>query len=287
MGEFQIYDFRCIDKPLTASQKTKVNDLSSHIDVSSRRAVVTYAYGDFKHDDEKVVMEYFDALLYQTSYGQKKLMFRFPKDSVDYKALRAYRIDGGNYSGNTSEIRVWQSGDYTLLVVEYCDEEGDSWIEEGDNTLDDLLALRTEIINGDFCCLYAFWLKILSLREEDEDYDEDDIDEDEIDELPNLPSGFAKISMASQSFIDYFEIDEKLVKAASSFAIPVTKSEPNYELLLSELSEYEKTKWLMRLLDGETLLDVKLKKQLAKSDAIEENVTVTFEQIMKKALKIK
>lgn len=287
MAEFQIYDFRCIDQPLTAKEKAKVENLSSHIDVNSRRAVVSYSYGSFKHDEEKVLEEFFDALLYQTSYGQKKLMFRFPKDSVNYNELFAYCIDGGEYTGYTTEIRAWKSDNYVLLLVEYCDEESDGWIEEGDDSLDDLLALRTEIINGDFSCLYAFWLKILSLREEDEDYDEDDYDEDEIEELPNLPLGFAKPSMALKSFIEYFDIDEKLVKAAASFAKPSTKSEPNYDALLSQLNDKEKTDWLTRLLKGEALLEVKLKKQLAQTETEEEGVAVTFEQIMNKALGVK
>ena len=286
MAEFQIYDFRCIDQPLTAKEKANVENLSSHIDVNSRRAVVSYSYGSFKHDEEKVLEEFFDALLYQTSYGQKKLMFRFPKDSVDYKSMREYRIDGGIYTGYTTEIKVWKSGSYTLLLVEYCDEESDGWIEEGDDSLDDLLALRNEMISGDFSCLYAFWLKILSLREEDEDFDPEDEDE-EIEELPNLPLGFAKPSMALKSFIEYFDIDEKLIKAAASFAKPSTKSELNYDALLSQLNDKEKTDWLTRLLKGEALLEVKLKKQLAQTETEEEGITVTFEQIMNKALGVK
>lgn len=67
MSEFQLYDFRRIDQALSAEEKKQVQGLSSHIDVTSRRAVVSYSYGDFKHDEEKVVEQYFDALLYQTN----------------------------------------------------------------------------------------------------------------------------------------------------------------------------------------------------------------------------
>jgi hypothetical protein len=282
MSEFQHYYFRTIDKPLTAEEKKKVEGLSSHIDVSSRKAVVSYSYGDFKHDEEKVLEQYFDAMLFQTSWGQKKLMFRFPKDSIDYKAMQAYRIDGGNYTGYETVIKVWQSGNYTLLVVEYCDDNFEDWVEE--NALDSLLDLRTQLIEGDYSCLYAFWLKLLSLKEDD---DEEDFDDDEIGELPALPLGLAKPSSALQSFIEFYEIDENVVKAAAYFIQKTSKKEPDYQGLIADMDEASKTQWLFRLINGETLLDVKLKKYLGDSGTNVESVNITFEQIMKKALGIK
>jgi hypothetical protein len=41
MSEFQHYHFRRVDKPLSADERKKVEGLSSHIDVSSNRAVVS------------------------------------------------------------------------------------------------------------------------------------------------------------------------------------------------------------------------------------------------------
>jgi hypothetical protein len=281
MSEFQHYYFRTIDKPLTAEEKKKVEGLSSHIDVSARSAEVSYSYGDFKHDEEKVLEQYFDAMLFQTSWGQKKLMFRFPKDSVDYKAMKAYCIDGGSYTGYTTEIIVRQSGNYTLLVVEYCDDDFEGWVEE--KALDSLLDLRAQLMAGDFSCLYAFWLKILSLKEDDED--EDDYGDDEY-ELPALPLGLAKPSSALKSFIEFYDIDEKIVKAAASFIAKKESKKPDYQSLIADLDEATKTQWLVRLVNEETLLDVKLKKYLT-TDESNDSISVTFEQITKKALGVK
>ena len=283
MSEFQHYYFRTIDKPLSAEQRKKVEDLSSHIDVSASSAEVSYSYGSFKHDEEKVCEEFFDAMLFQTSWGQKKLMFRFPKGSVDYKTMRNYRIDGGIYTGYETVIKIWQSGDYTLVIIEYCDENFEGWVEE--KALGSLLDLRAQLMSGDYSCLYAFWLKILSLKEEDNDEDEE-YDED-IDELPALPFGLVKPSSALKSFIEFYEIDEKLVLAAASFIIKSTKQEPDYQAFVADMKEADKTQWLLRLIQGETLLDVKLKKQLAATSGSDEGVTVAFEQIMEKTLKIK
>jgi hypothetical protein len=281
MSEFQHYYFRTIDKPLTAEEKKKVEGLSSHIDVSTRSAVVSYSYGSFKHDEEKVLEQYFDAMLFQTSWGQKKLMFRFPKDSVDYNAMKVYCIDGGNYTGYETVIIVRQSGNYTLLVVEYCDDDFEGWVEE--KALDSLLDLRAQLMAGDFSCLYAFWLKILSLKEDDEDEDEEDYGDDEY-ELPALPFGLVKPSSALKSFIEFYDIDEKIVKAAASFIAKKESKKPDYQALIADLDEATKTQWLIRLVNEETLLDVKLKKYLTNDSFDTSGGQITFEQIMKKAL---
>jgi hypothetical protein len=280
MSEFQHYYFRTIDKPLSAEEKKKIEGLSSHIDVSSRSAVVSYSYGDFKHDEEKVLEQYFDAMLFQTSWGQKKLMFRFSKDSVDYKAMKAYCIDGGSYTGYTTEIIVRQSVNYTILVVEYCDDDFEGWVEE--KALDSLLDLRAQLMAGDFSCLYAFWLKILSLKEEDEEYDEEEDDDDDEYELPTLPLGLTKPSSALKSFIEFYDIDEKIVKAAASFIAKKESKKPDYQALIADLDEATKTQWLVRLVNEETLLDVKLKKYLVNDSVDTPGEQITFEQIMKR-----
>jgi len=50
MTEYQYFEWQTVDRLLTEAEQEAVSDLSSHIDVSASRAVVTYAYGSFKHD---------------------------------------------------------------------------------------------------------------------------------------------------------------------------------------------------------------------------------------------
>jgi hypothetical protein len=99
MSEFQVYEFQCMSRALTSEEVKEVNALSSHIDVTPRGAHLTYSFGSFKHDPEKVVAKYFDALLYQSSYGQKQLMLRFPKEIVQLKDLQQFIIDGSECTG--------------------------------------------------------------------------------------------------------------------------------------------------------------------------------------------
>jgi len=46
---------------LTAENPAAFDDPSSHIEVSSSQAVVTYHWSDFCHDPKKVLLKYFDA----------------------------------------------------------------------------------------------------------------------------------------------------------------------------------------------------------------------------------
>jgi hypothetical protein len=272
MSEFQLYDFRRIDKVLNPEEKKAVQGLSSHINVSSRRAVVSYSYGDFKHNEEKIVEQFFDVLLYQTNWGQKKLMFRFPIDSINYKQLSEYEIDMGHLTGYTTEIRVWKSNEYILLNIEYCDDDYEDWVEENDNSLDSMLNLRTEMMNGDFSCLFTLWLKLLSMQEEDDgNY-----------QLPSLPYGLSKPSASLQEFIDFFNVDSRIVKAAGSFLNFSTPIEKDLKRAIADMNETCKNDWLMRVIAGEPLLDVKLKKELSDTETSSSEIKVDFETIMSK-----
>ncbi|MBI5349435.1 MAG: hypothetical protein HZB77_09005 [Chloroflexi bacterium] len=73
MSEYQYYEWQTLDRPLTEEEQDAVNGLSSHIDVSSTNAVVTYEWSDFKHDPLKVLAKYFDAHLYLANWGSRRL----------------------------------------------------------------------------------------------------------------------------------------------------------------------------------------------------------------------
>ena len=59
MSEYQYYEWQTLERPLTAAEQEAVNNLSSHMDVTSSQAIVTYEWGDFKHDPIQVLAKYF------------------------------------------------------------------------------------------------------------------------------------------------------------------------------------------------------------------------------------
>jgi hypothetical protein len=55
MSEYQYYEWQTIDRALSARQLAEVEQLSNRMDVvTSTQAVVTYSWGSFKHDPDKV-----------------------------------------------------------------------------------------------------------------------------------------------------------------------------------------------------------------------------------------
>src|SRR6266540_7322734 len=94
MSEYQYYEWQTIDRPLNAREQAEVNGLSSHMDtVTSTQAIVTYSWGDFKHDPKQVLLKYFDAFLYDSNFGVRELIFRLPKKLVDVDLFQPYLIE--------------------------------------------------------------------------------------------------------------------------------------------------------------------------------------------------
>lgn len=261
MSEFQCYKFKTIDGPLSDQERQEVGALSSRGHVTATSATFVYHYSDFRHDAEKVLEQYFDAMLYFSNWGTLRLLFRFPAKLLDMEAVSEYA-----YEDEWSEdyLRIWKKGEYYLMDFYRNDEEGGGWMEEDDYELGDLAILRNDILQGDYRSLYLFWASISQPGDEEEKDEEDfdDIpDEDEATPPPPVPAGMKKLSSALKSFINYFQIDEDLVAAVQS-ASPAASSAPEYKKLLPQLPPAERTAWLARLLDGEACLDILLKKRL-------------------------
>jgi len=93
MSEYQYYEWQTIDRLLTEAEQDAVRALSSHIEVTASRAVVTCSWSDFKHDPRQVLARYFDAHVYFANWGTRVLMFRFPAGLLDQDALTPYLVD--------------------------------------------------------------------------------------------------------------------------------------------------------------------------------------------------
>ena len=258
MSEFQQYQFQTIDQPLTETQRKEVSSWSSRSSASSTSITFTYHYGDFSRDEEKVLAEFFDAMLYVANWGTKRLMFRFPKSIVDKKALALYTI-APQYA--VSYLKFYDRGKFIILDMNLSDEEGEGWIDDDEYQLSDLIPLREQIINGDYRCLMMAWLKI---AQEDVEMEKDEYGEEEYIEnvLPPIPAGLKKLNATLTAFEEFFEIDEDILADVVKQSPSLTKKKLDYAKLLSKLSTKEKDDFLLRLVNGEPRLDVKFRKLL-------------------------
>ena len=249
MSEFQFYEFRSVDKPLSQTERNEVSGWSSRAVVSDTRAVFTYSYSDFPKDERSVVADYFDAMFYTANWGAARLIFKFPADLVPARQLRHYTAEG---------VEVLSKNGSTLLYMSVNSEDGDHWIDEDENAMASLIALRGDIMAGDYRCLYLIWLKV-TMEEAQSEWGGVDPESEE----PPVPAGLTALNAALSAFVAAFNIDEDLIAAAAeTSAAPDAQTEGDDAEKLAQLSNEEKDAFLRRLLQNEPLLSAKLKQRL-------------------------
>ncbi|MEZ4887270.1 MAG: hypothetical protein R3E32_21235 [Chitinophagales bacterium] len=258
MSEYQVYQFQSIDRPLTDKERKKIGSWSSRTSPTATSATFTYSYGDFPKREEEAVAEYFDAFLYFANWGTKRLMFRIPKNLLDEKSIRTYQIDAS--SSYDCHFAIFSTKKYFLLDFNWSDDEGGGgWFEPDDYQLGDMIALRNDIIQGDYRSLYLFWLKLAASKEE---IGSEYYDEDEEAAIPPIPPNLNKLSGSLTAFTEFFEINKDLIAAAKQASQEVKAPEMDYEKLVKQLSEKERIDFLVRLAKGEIRVDLQLQKRL-------------------------
>jgi hypothetical protein len=243
MSEYQYYEWQTLDRPLTPEERAAVSRLSSHIEVTSSQAVVTYSWGDFKHDPKQVLARYFDAFLYLANWGSKRLAFRFPKHLLDPKPIEPYLWE---YC-----IELEPVGDYLILDISLNEEGGGEWVEGGD-WLSSLSRLRDDLLEGDYRALYLAWLAAAELQ---------DADDAELE--PPVPPGLGEPSPPLASFVELFGLDAHLLQAAAE-ASPQRQPAPGIqpEEAIGRLAPVERDAFLIRLARGEAHLSLALNRRL-------------------------
>lgn len=257
MSEYQYYEWQTVDRILTAEEQAAVNRLSSHIDVSSSQAVVTYDWSDFKHDPKDVLLKYFDAHFYLANWGSLRLMFRFPMGLIDEADIEPYCVD--------EYISFETLGQYQVLDLDFNPEDGGGWME-AEAGLSHFIRLRADILEGDYRLLYLAWLKAMTFYgvPDDDEYEDDDPDSTAYDREPSVPPGLKKLSPALQSFVHVFEIDPFLVQAAAEASPDPKKAlAVDFGNLVSRLPRAECDDFLTRLAEGDPGVGLALRKRLA------------------------
>jgi hypothetical protein len=263
MSEYQYHEWQTVDRVLTSEEQAAVNHLSSHIEVSSSRAVVTYQWSDFRHDPRQVLLDYFDAYFYQANWGSLRLMFRFPKGLLDEGDIEPYCVD--------EYITFETVGKYQVLDLEFNPEDSGDGMET-EASLSHFIRLRADLLEGDYRLLYLAWLKAVTFYGVPDEEDEDDIDlastaddpdSPAYDHEPPVPPGLKKLSPALQNFVQIFGIDPFLVQAAAEASPDPKKAlSIDYRELISRLPRVECDDFLARLAEGDLGVGLALRKRL-------------------------
>lgn len=258
MSEYQYFEWLAIDRPLTKDQLREVNGLSSHMDeVTPTQAIVTYEWGDFKHDPIKVLAKFFDAFLYTTNWGTRRLAFRFPATALDNAAIKAYLIP--------NQIELKRASAYSLLTLDLDDEGGGGdmdWVDT-DGLLGQIAVVRRQLMSGDFRALYITWLAQVALKGNAGNDDDDSDSDDSASAEPPIPPGMAQLDGSLTALCEFFAVPKYLVKAAATKS-PKQPAPSAAELRakLTKLPRERANDFLLRLLSDDSPLSAELRREL-------------------------
>jgi hypothetical protein len=245
MSKYQYYEFQAIDKPLTEAEQQKISSLSNRVELTAMTAKFVYNSSKFPENAEKILAQYFDAMLYVTNWGTRQLMFRLPKSVVNIDELAPYCI--------SDIISTYIVNNHIILDIHFQYECGEyTWLE-GENCLPSLALLRRDILRGDLRVLYLAWLGAAVEYGDDENQLE-----------PPIPANLDTLSAPLKDFVNLFEIAQYLIKVAVSNSI--TRQTDSVLLTLEKWVEKlpvaERNHFLVQLAKGETNIDIQLLNRL-------------------------
>jgi len=231
MSEYQYYEFRAVDRPLTKQEMGALRAISTRAEITSTSFVNTYNWGDFKGNPDALMKKCFDAFVYVANWGTHRFMLRLPRWALKETPLSAY------CAGDSASAR--ETGDFVILEFR-SDDEGGDW-EEGEGYLDSLIPLRSDLMNGDLRCLYLGWLLCAQCEELDED-----------DTEPPVPPGLAKLSAPLQEFAEFLRIEEDLIEVAADASVALDTAGPSQEELAAWIAAMPEAKKNGLLLEAAT-----------------------------------
>jgi hypothetical protein len=199
MSEYQYYDFRAIDRPLSSAQRAALGKISTRAEISSTRFTNFYTFGDFRGNPVSLVERYFDAFLYLANWGTRELMFRVPLGQAT--AARVLRC----YLSTRFQTSAWfRVGRSHLILGFFSDEEEEDWESDGEGELASIVPVRSHLLTGSLRVLYLGWLLRVQVGEVGEELAE-----------PEVPAGLARLSGGETALVEFLRIDPDLIAAAA------------------------------------------------------------------------
>ena len=198
MSEYQYYEFRSIDRPLTQAEMAELRAISTRAEINSTRFRNIYNYGDLKAEPLELMQRYFDAFVYVANWGTHQFMARLPTGLFDAEAARRYAVEP------VLEV-VERDGLVTVGLTANNDEGGD-WVtdEEAEHWMPALLPLRDDLANGDLRMLYLGWLAAAWAGE---------LDDDQIE--PPVPPGLGSLSAPLEALAEFLYLPADLLTVAA------------------------------------------------------------------------
>lgn len=263
MSEYQYYEFHAIDKPLSEGEREAVSEMSSRVQLSPRKAIFTYSYSDFRYNEEEVLINYFDFMLYIANWGTKRIMIKFPFGLVDFDLLKKYRISV--LSDYEQEIRVFKRGEYVVIDVNYSEEDGIGWIDEDEYGYD-FINIRREIMQGDYRALFVIWLRFIEDLFKSKDFDFDYSIESKI-----IPPNLLHLSPSANAAKEFYGVNEDWLNVMRSYSYKEEDRAIDYKGRILDMSRDRMIAYLEMILRDEVNLNIRLIKELKNTSSTQKD----------------
>ncbi|MGZ0079226.1 hypothetical protein [Methylomonas sp. YC3] len=248
MSEYQYYEFRAVDKPLTPQQQAELRSRSSRATITATSFINEYHWGNLKGDPLDWMQRYFDAHIYSANWGNCSLMLRLPLSALDKELLASYTRKSvcGAQSDFCEAFSAQHFKDHWVLSWDFNDESGEFerfWSQtDGPGWMSSLLPLRDELLRGDTRPMYLGWLA----RVGNEELGDEDIE-------PPLPAGLQTLTPAQTALTEFLQIDPDWLAAAANASPPLAERDttnPDIDLWLATQSMESMQATVRLLLEG-------------------------------------
>ncbi|MET9200237.1 hypothetical protein [Gordonia sp. NPDC003585] len=244
MSEYQYYEFMAIDRPLTSAEQAQMRSLSTRARISATGFVNEYEWGDFRGSPDQLMEHFYDAHLYLSNWGSRRLMLRLPREVLDIDVATTYCTG--------EPATAWSTDDSTVLDFFH---EGDGEDDYGDLynadvLLSTMIGVRAELAAGDLRPLYLAWLGTLGTPDLQHI---DDVDHE--DPAPPIPPGLADLTPAQDALAEFLGVDDDLLAIAAESS-PELETRSDTEALaawISSLPSGEKDDLLLRVASGDPM----------------------------------
>ncbi len=232
MSEYQYYRFECVNSSLSVPQRNRLRNISSRAEITCHSFCVQYHYGDLKADPEALMMDFFDIGFYYADWGQVNAYIKLPAGTIpcDFKAINA-----------DFYVSFVENKQNQLLIFTLEDDYRYRDDESAESFMLHLVALRTELLTGDYRALYFHWLSQAS-------------DDMALEPLPLITFDFHQLTQAQLAFTTLFDIPLPSIRALHLLlqSMPAHVSQPTVltaQQQVAKLTDAEKDALLCRLFD--------------------------------------
>jgi hypothetical protein len=269
MSEYQYYEFVALDGPISDEGMKYAEGCSTRADVTPYRWRNEYNFGEFKGSPTKLLQHY-DAHLYTANWGTFVFAIGVPSDLIDVHAIEPYLWD-----------EDWDIGLFTttkpgrmIVSWQYAEEGGDCRCYDDVDMLDELAAIREEIIRGDLRALFIGWLA---------SFDPDNMRTD----VPPIPAGLSGMTPAQRRLAERLDVaSSDSLAAAETFSQPHRNCGCNTTDIIDALSPDELRNDLRRVLDGESMRVVAELNRKAVGKCEDNAVNVEYKTFLEKFIHI-